>query len=170
MTEDSNEKAITDLFKRLEKAIGKSLNGIFASLNPESSDKGMMEEFLLKTFNEKKKKVSEDFNQVEIAATMLLSGYLIDPRLRDLSSFQMMASLRETKAIEAFAADMRENGMEVSFDQVAEAIDNVMSYVVEFGLASLHQGFMMANIDCAPPKARNKHFEDLGIQDPFKEN
>lgn len=170
MTEDNNEEAINELFKRLEKAIGKSLNGIFDSLNHESSDKDLLGEFLLKTFEEKKKKVAKDFSQIEVAVMMLLSGYLVDPRLREVSPFRMMASLQESKAVEAFVGDMRSNGMEVSFDQVAEAIDNVMSYVVEFGVASVHHGLLIAEVDCAPPKARNTQFEDLGIEDPFKEN
>lgn len=170
MTEDNNEEKVNSLFKRLEKALGKSLNSIFDSMNTEASDKDLMDEFLVKTFNEKKMKVAKEFTQIEIAVTMLLSGYLIDPKLHGISSFQMIAALRETKGIEAFAGDMRENGMEVSFDQVAEAIDTVMSYLVEFGLASLHHGLMLADVDCAPPKARNTQFEDLGIEDPFKEN
>lgn len=170
MTEDNNDEAVNDLFKRLEKAIGNSLNGIFDSLNPEASEKAMMGEFVAKTFDAKKRKVAEDFNQVDVAVAMLLAGYILSPALKGISSFDVMVSLREVKAVEAFVADMRSNGMEVSFDQVAEAIDKVMSYVVEFGLAAIQHGFMLADVDCAPPKARNRKFEDLGIEDPFKEN
>lgn len=170
MTEDNNDEAINDLFKRLEKAIGKSLNGIFDSLNPESTDKDLMDEFLVKTFNEKKLKVAKDLTQADIAVTMLLSGYLIDPKLKNLPSLAVMSSLTTPKGIAAFVADMRENGMEVSHEQVAEALSNVLSYIIEFGLASVHHGLMMADVDCAPPKVRDKNFEDLGIEDPFKEN
>lgn len=170
MTEDNNDEAINDLFKRLEKAIGKSLNGIFDSLNSEASDKDLLDEFLLKTFEEKKKKVAKDFTQIEIAVVMLLSGYLVDPKLRDHSTFTLMSAISSPKGVEYFVTDMRANGMEVSHEQVAEAVDNVMSYVVEFGVASVHHGLMIAEVDCAPPKARNTQFEDLGIEDPFKEN
>lgn len=170
MTENNNDEAIDDLFKRLEKAIGMPLSDLFNNMNPQASDRELMDDFLTKTFNQKKKKVAKDFTQIEVAAAMLLSGYLIDPRLKEISSFSLLTSLSESKGIEAFASDMRANGMEVSFDQVAEAIDTVMSYVVEFGLASVQQGLMTADVDCAPPKARNRHFEDLGIEDPFKEN
>ena len=170
MSEDNNDEATNDLFKRLEKAIGKSLNSIFNSLNPESTDKEIMDEFLVKTFNEKKLKVALDFTQIDIAVTMLLSGYLIEPKLREMPSFAIINALSTPKAIGAFVADMRENGMEVSHEQVAEALSNVMSYIIEFGLASVHHGLMMADVDCAPPKARDRNFEDLGIEDPFKEN
>ena len=170
MTEDNNDKEVNDLFKRLEKAIGKSLNGLFESLNPESSDKDLMDDFLVKTFDEKKKKVAKDFSSIEIAVVMLLSGYLIDPKLRDHSSFAMMSAISSHKGIQAFTQDMRENGIEASFDQVAEALDNVMSFIVEFGLASVNHGLMIADVDCAPPKSRNRQFEDLGIEDPFKDS
>lgn len=163
-------KKLQNLFSNLEKAIGKPLDSIFDSLDTNASDEALLDEFLVKSFEEKKKKVAKDLNQIEIATIMLLSGYLIDPKLKNHSSSNMLKAVASIRGIEAFAEDMRENGMEVSFDQVAEAVDNVMSYIIEFGLASVHHGMMTMGVDCTPPKSRKQNFGDIGIEDPFKDS
>lgn len=170
MTESNREEAFDDLFRRLEKAIGKPLDILFDSLRDGACEKEVMEDFLMKTFEEKKKKVASELSQTEIAVVMLLSGYLIEPKLKDRSTFEIVNSLGHVEGVEAFAADMRANGLEVTFDQVAIAITNVISHIMQFGLASLHHGLMVGDVDCSPPRTRDKNFEDLGIEDPFKDS
>ena len=167
--EDFN-KEIESLFSKLNKAVGGSLDSILDSLNPKASDADLMNEFLKRTFQAKTDKVAKDFNKTEIGVIMLLSGYLLDPSLKEISSYSLFRAMGEVKGIEAIMADMRSNGVEVTYDQVAEAIDNVMSYIVEFGIASLHQGLLSQGIDCSPPKADKSDFGDIGIEDPFKDS
>ena len=173
MSEHNDEdfkEALESLFSKLNKAIGGSLDSIMDSLNPKSSGQELINEFLKKTFQAKTDKVAKDFNKIEIAVIMLVSGYLLDPGMKELSSFSLIRAFGEVKGIEAVMGDMRSNGVEATYDQVAEAIDSVMSYVVEFGIASLHQGLLSQGIDCSPPKADKSGFGDIGIEDPFKDS
>ena len=167
--EDFNE-ALENLFFKLNKAIGGSLDRIMDSLDPKASNEDLIGEFLKKTFQAKTDKVAKDFNKTEIGVIMLLSGYLLDPGMKEISSYSLFRAVGEVKGIEAIMADMRSNGVEVTYEQVAEAIDSVMSYVIEFGLASLHQGLLSQGIDCSPPKADKTGFGDIGIEDPFKDS
>lgn len=167
--EDFNE-ALESLFSKLNKAIGGSLDHILDSLDAKASDQELMNEFLNKTFQAKTDKVAKNFNKTEIGVIMLLSGYLLDPGLKEISSYGVFRAMGEVKGIEAIMGDMRSNGVEVTYDQVAEAIDNVMSYIVEFGIASLHQGLLSQGIDCSPPKSDKTGFSDIGIEDPFKDS
>jgi len=167
--EDFNE-ALENLFSKLNKAIGGSLDRIMDSLDPKASNEDLIGEFLKKTFQAKTDKVAKDFNKTEIGVIMLLSGYLLDPGMKEISSYSLFRAVGEVKGIEAIMADMRSNGVEVTYEQVAEAIDSVMSYVIEFGLASLHQGLLSQGIDCSPPKADKTGFGDIGIEDPFKDS
>lgn len=114
--------------------------------------------------------VAKSFNSIEIGVIMLTSGYLLDPKLKGHSTFTLLQGIFSKKGIDFIVLDMRENGMEVSFDQVHEAMDKVFSYVLEFGLASLHKGMLTAGVDCSPPASKKLNFEDMGIKDPFKEN
>lgn len=168
--DEAFEKELESLFSNLNKAVGGSLDRILESLNMKSSDQDLMGEFLKKTFEAKTNKVAKDFNKTEIGVIMLLSGYLLDPTFKELSSYSLFRAVGETKGVEAIMADMRSNGVEVTYDQVAQAIDSVMSYVIEFGVASLHQGLLTQGIDCSPPKASKLDFGDIGIEDPFKDS
>ena len=101
---------------------------------------------------------------------MLASGYLLDPKLKEHSTFSLLQGIFTTRGIDLIMADMRDNGMEVSFDQVHEAMDRVFSFVMEFGISSIHKGLLKAGVDCSPPKSNKLNFGDIGIEDPFKDS
>lgn len=142
----------------------------FTDLVKGMTDDDTMEKLVSQIFSEQRTNIASKFDEIDVAVIMLLSGYLLEQGLKDLTTLQIIQAVNSAKGVSMLALDMRDNGLEVTNDQVWDSVSKVLSTVLEFGFAACHQGLLAAGVDCAPPKANKGNFGDIGIEDPFKDS
>lgn len=153
---------------------GEDLEGLMSFLKnfkgSDLPDEQLVNQLITQVLSVREETVARNLTTIDIGIVMIASGYLLDPNLKEHSTFSLLQGIFTKRGIDLIMADMRENGMEVSFDQVHMAMDKVFSFVMEFGLSSLHKGMIKAGVDCSPPNSNNLNFGDIGIEDPFKDS
>jgi len=116
-------------------------------------------------------KAADAMSQVETGIFMIMSGYFLNPEFEKTNALQIITGMLSAEGKDILYKDIRDNGVEATREQVDDAIMNVLSFMLESGMATLSIALQGSENDfIVPPIKQGFDIEDLGIQDPFKKN
>jgi len=116
-------------------------------------------------------KAADAMSQVETGIFMIMSGYFLNPEFEKTNALQIITGILSGEGKEVLYEDLRNNGVEATRNQVDDAIVNVLSFMLESGMATLSIALQGSeNEFILPPGKQDFDIEDLGIEDPFKKN
>ena len=116
-------------------------------------------------------KAADAMSQVETGIFMIMSGYFLNPEFEKTNALQIITGMLSAEGKDILYKDIRDNGVEATRDEVDDAIMNVLSFMLESGMATLSIALQGSEKDfIVPPLKQGFDIEDLGIQDPFKKN
>ena len=116
-------------------------------------------------------KAADAMSQVETGIFMIMSGYFLNPEFEKTNALQIITGMLSAEGKDILYKDIRDNGVEATRDEVDDAIMNVLSFMLESGMATLSIALQGSENDfIVPPIKQGFDIEDLGIQDPFKKN
>jgi hypothetical protein len=116
-------------------------------------------------------KAADAMSQIETGIFMLMSSYFLNPELEKTNALQIITRMISAEGKDFLYRDIRDNGVEATRDQVDDAIMNVLSFMLESGMATLSIALQGSKNDfVVPPGKQDFNIEDLGIEDPFKNN
>ena len=110
-------------------------------------------------------------SQVETGVFMIMSSYFLSSEFENRNALNIITGMLSGQGKETLYNDLRENGVEATREQVDAAIVNVLSFMIESGMATLSIALQGSeNTFIVPPGKQGFDIEDLGIEDPFKKN
>jgi len=116
-------------------------------------------------------RAADAMSQVETGIFMIMSGYFLNPEFEKTNALQIITGMLSAEGKDILYKDIRDNGVEATREQVDDAIMNVLSFMLESGMATLSIALQGSENDfIVPPIKQGFDIEDLGIQDPFKKN
>ena len=116
-------------------------------------------------------KAADAMSQVETGIFMIMSGYFLNPEFEKTNALQIITGMLSAEGKDILYKDIRDNGVEATREEVDDAIMNVLSFMLESGMATLSIALQGSENDfIVPPIKQGFDIEDLGIQDPFKKN
>ena len=116
-------------------------------------------------------KAADAMSQVETGIFMIMSGYFLNPEFEKTNALQIITGMLSAEGKDILYKDIRDNGVEATRDQVDDAIMNVLSFMLESGMATLSIALQdSGNKFTLPPGKQSFNIEDLGIENPFKKN
>lgn len=109
--------------------------------------------------------------QVETGVFMIMSSYFLSTEFENRNALNIITGMLSGQGKETLYKDLRENGVEATREQVDDAIVNVLSFMIESGMATLSIALQdSGNKFTLPPGKQSFNIEDLGIENPFKKN
>ena len=109
--------------------------------------------------------------QVETGVFMIMSSYFLSSEFEDRNALNIITGMLSGEGKEVLYQDLRDNGVEATRGQVDDAIVNVLSFMLESGMATLSIALQdSGNKFTFPPGKQSFNIEDLGIKNPFKKN
>jgi len=116
-------------------------------------------------------KAADAMSQVETGIFMIMSGYFLNPEFEKTNALQIITGMLSAEGKDILYKDIRDNGVEATRDEVDDAIMNVLSFMLESGMATLSIALQGSeNGFIVPPIKQGFDIEDLGIENPFKKN
>ena len=116
-------------------------------------------------------KAADSMSQVETGVFMIMSGYFLNPEFEKTNALSIITGMISGDGKDILYKDLRDNGVEATREEVDKAIINVLSFMIESGMATLSIALQGSeNTFIVPPGKQDFDIEDLGIQDPFKKN
>jgi len=110
-------------------------------------------------------------SQVETGVFMIMSSYFLSSEFENRNALNIITGMLSGQGKETLYNDLRENGVEATREQVDAAIVNVLSFMIESGMATLSIALQdSGNKFTLPPGKQSFNIEDLGIENPFKKN
>jgi hypothetical protein len=110
-------------------------------------------------------------SQVETGVFMIMSSYFLSSEFENRNALNIITGMLSGQGKETLYNDLRENGVEATREQVDNAIVNVLSFMIESGMATLSIALQdSGNKFTLPPGKQSFNIEDLGIENPFKKN
>ena len=110
-------------------------------------------------------------SQVETGVFMIMSSYFLSSEFENRNALNIITAMLSGQGKETLYNDLRENGVEATREQVDNAIVNVLSFMIESGMATLSIALQdSGNKFTLPPGKQSFNIEDLGIENPFKKN
>jgi len=110
-------------------------------------------------------------SQVETGVFMIMSSYFLSTEFENRNALNIITGMLSGQGKETLYNDLRENGVEATREQVDNAIVNVLSFMIESGMATLSIALQdSGNKFTLPPGKQSFNIEDLGIENPFKKN
>lgn len=168
--ENSNpdfESRIDSLFSELSDALNSAKKREGNSMKSTSECLGKM---LSKITQERFLEEARSLSNIGIGVLMVVTGYLIDPKLQEKSTLMILSSFLERNGINALVSDLRSNGVEATFDQVYTELLGIIDFCLLNGLAGLQAALTGSGRDVSPPKSSKLDFDDIGIENPFKDS
>ena len=116
-------------------------------------------------------KAADSMSQVETGVFMIMSGYFLNPEFEKTNALQIITGMLSAEGKDILYKDIRDNGVEATREEVDKAIINVLSFMIESGMATLSIALQgSGNKFTTPPGKQSFNIEDLGIKNPFKKN
>ena len=168
--ENSNpdfESRIDSLFNELSDALNSAKKREGNAVKSTSEYLGRM---LSKITQERFLEEAKSLSNIGVGVLMVMTDYLIDPKLQEKSILLILSTLLERDGINAVVSDLRSNAVEATFDQVYKELLEIVDFCLLNGLAGLQAALTGSGRDVSPPKSSKLDFDDIGIENPFKDS
>ena len=144
---------------------------IMEDKNKQDGDRTILSSLYYAMAIRQAEKAADAMSQIETGIFMIMSGYFLNPEFEKTNALKIITGMLSGEGKEILYKDLRDNGVEATRGQVDDAIVNVLSFMIESGMATLSIALQGSeNTFIVPPSKQGFDIEDLGIEDPFKKN